>query len=110
MGRKYTVSAHKAPCPACSVADVTAVRTDCSTQQKSISPVKLVCKFGEGKAVVKVEEGGVTGYESCYFTPDFKNWTLTKGWWACAGTPGRYDGLFIPAKEMRVALERFRLT
>jgi len=46
-------------------------------------------------------KGGITGHERVYFTKDFVEKSCQNGWWACAGTPARWDGLFIPADEMR---------
>ena len=48
---------------------------------------------------------GPTGYESFYID-DAKKFKMSKnGWTACMGTKYGYDRLFIPAEEMRKALE-----
>ena len=44
---------------------------------------------------------GSTGYESFYID-DYAEENMPKfGWLACAGTPKRWDKLFIPAEEMK---------
>ena len=48
--------------------------------------------------------GGVTGYESFYLDSEYLDKMLENGWTACAGTKNKYDRLFIPAEEMRMAL------
>jgi hypothetical protein len=51
--------------------------------------------------------GGPTGYESFLVEPDrgkywddMMEWITTRGWNACAGTPGRWDRLWISPEEM----------
>ena len=49
--------------------------------------------------------GGPTGYESFYID-DAKKFKMSEnGWTACMGTKYVYDRLFIPAEEMKKALE-----
>lgn len=52
-----------------------------------------------------IEEGGVTGYERVFLTEEFVKGSCEHGWWACAGTPERWDGLFIAADQMRQAFD-----
>ena len=48
---------------------------------------------------------GPTGYES-FCIDDAKKFKMSEnGWTACMGTKYGYDRLFIPAEEMRKALE-----
>lgn len=52
--------------------------------------------------------GGPTGYESFRLTSkgtDIKG-MCEKGWMACAGTPGTWDKLVIPGKEMKKAIPK----
>ena len=110
MSRIFMSRPKQVACPECSVVTVRAVRKHRSTAQQSITLVQMQCSYREGKAVVAITEGGVTGWESVYFDDHFLDTARVKGWWACAGSTDRYDGLFVPAKEMRAAFERLGLT
>ena len=58
----------------------------------------------DGRKVFKVI-GGPTGYES-FFIDDAKKFKMSEnGWTANMGTKNVYDRLFIPAEEMKKALE-----
>lgn len=48
---------------------------------------------------------GVTGYESFEFESDINKRIKEGGWSACAGTKDRWDSLFIPADQMKIALD-----
>lgn len=109
MGRVFWTTEKLVACPECSVAVVRGVRTHQTTELQSIVPLKVECCFNGGKPVVTIADGGVTGAESVYFDDHFL-YACEKGWWACAGTPGRWDSLFVPAKEMRVVFEKLGLT
>ena len=52
---------------------------------------------------------GVTGYESFYIHDKYTRLgdMLEHGWTACAGTKGKYDRLYIPAEDMKIALEPY---
>ena len=79
---------------------VNAVRTDCCSGQDFNTEITLEKFFYEGNLnewCVKVAEGGVTGFESFMV----KDMNFSTGWYACAGTEGRWDTLFIPAEEMQ---------
>lgn len=110
MGRSFPVGAKQVACPSCSVATVRAVRTHQTTAQQSIVMLTFECRFRDNLPVVAIADGGVTGYESVYLDDYFLDATRARGWWACAGTPGRYDSLFVPAKEMRAVFDRLGLT
>ena len=45
--------------------------------------------------------GGPTGSESFYIEKGVPERQSKHGWLACAGTPGRWDRLEIPAEEMK---------
>lgn len=69
----------------------------------------IIIVESEGEKVLKIEEGGVTGYESFYLShAEIKN-LCDYGWLACMGTPGSWDRLFISGLEMKKALEFFKL-
>ena len=55
-----------------------------------------------GNPSLEEVEGGVTGYESFYID-QYIRWLdlMNFGWRACAGTPGSWDELWIPAESMR---------
>lgn len=53
--------------------------------------------------------GGVTGHEGFNNDDDHLGRVMTKyGWRACLGTPGRYDGLWVPVEEMQRAVGQVR--
>lgn len=64
---------------------------------------------GEKAGSIKLE-GGSTGFESFYVEHDLSNLeaAAANGWMACAGTPGSWPQVFVPASEMQKALELFR--
>lgn len=109
MGRLFTAKARQVACPRCSVAAVVGVKTDCFTGMKSIGPITIECQLRSNALAITIVEGGVTGHESVYTDDFFIDRVLVSGWSACAGTPGRYNSLFIPAREMRVVFEQFGL-
>lgn len=110
MKKLFKAAARQVACPVCSVVMARGVRTHSSTGQQSIVPLRFECHFRENRPVVAIVDGGVTGYETIYFDDHFLDWTRAKGWLACAGTPDRYDSLFVPAKEMRAVFEGLWLT
>lgn len=107
-GHAFPISPKEVACPRCSVARVRAERTHRHTGEVSATDVTMECT-GEDKLVLLITDGGVTGYEGVYVNQHFIDFTLDRGWWACAGTEGRWDGLFIPASEMMEALETLSL-
>lgn len=110
MGRSFPIGAKQVACPSCSVVVVRGVRTHQTTAQQSIVPLTFECRYQANAPVpvVSITDGGVTGAESVYFD-DYFLAAREKGWWACAGTPGRWDSLFVPAKEMRAVFEKLGL-
>ncbi len=52
-----------------------------------------------------IVRGGVTGYESVRCD---KIIDRDKGWWACAGTKGRWDSLFVPLESLRIIVKELR--
>lgn len=109
MGRLFTSRARSVACPRCSVASAVGVKTNCFTGMKSIAPLTIEGHFRAHALAITITEGGVTGCESVYADEWFLDTVIEKGWCACAGTPGRYDALVIPAREMRRVLEQLRI-
>jgi hypothetical protein len=62
------------------------------------------------RPILKVLEGGVTGYESMYLESPNVEEVLAHGWNACAGTVGRWDALFIPPESIQRVLLAFAVT
>jgi len=73
-----------------------------------VKQVTVTLGLVEGKdgAVIKILEGGVTGYESFYLA-DYKPWP--DGWCACAGTDGRWDTLVISKDDLASAINRLTI-
>jgi hypothetical protein len=109
MGRSFPIGAKQVACPSCSVVVVRGVRTHQTTALQTIVLLTFECRYRDNVPMISITEGGVTGHESVYFDERFYA-TREKGWWACVGTPGRYDSLFVPAKEMRSLFERLGLS
>lgn len=79
---------------------------------ESSAEIKLSIKRGhDGKLTLDVEEGGPTGYESCYLSNGPGDGhiedLIEKGWRACAGTIGRYDSLFVPGESIQKVVTAF---
>jgi hypothetical protein len=60
-----------------------------------------------GGVIFRIVEGGVTGWESFFVTDRNLRATCLDGWNACAGTRGRWDSLFIPPDQMRLAFDQW---
>ena len=57
-------------------------------------------------------ENGPTGYESFVVElvkPEGMQRMIDHGWWACAGTPGRWDSLYISGLQMKKMLKELGL-
>lgn len=95
----------------------------------TIKGVRFTCSLGEPKVVeLRVElrrydrhdptcdvirvYGGVTGWES-FNVGEGTITDLSKmkanGWWACAGTPGRWDALYFHSLQMARMFKEFGL-
>lgn len=108
MNRVFVSSPKLRACPECSVTEVSAVRTHNSTGLIQIVRTGVECQFRDEQPTVTLTNG-VTGWESVYADERFIMETSALGWLACAGTPKRYDRLFIPAREMKRAFSRLGL-
>ncbi len=83
--------------------------------------------FELDRNILRITEGGITGYESFYtdnssidilkkmglenlpIAQGHPSDSLRRGWMACSGAKGRWDGLFVPAESMRAVAEHFGL-
>ena len=84
---------------------ITGILTNCLTNKESIVELEYeITETDKHELMFKILNG-VTGYESFYID-DYAQVNMPKfGWMACAGTQNKYDKLFIPAEEMKKALE-----
>lgn len=81
-------------------------RTHCVTGEKRAVRCLLEIQTGpHGIDALAIVEGGPTGHEGFYMTKRTLNIMGGHGWWACAGTKGRWDSLFIDAENMKAAAE-----
>lgn len=67
--------------------------------------VEVTARLASSESLGKIVEldNGVTGYESfCLEGPSAVDVDKMKcnGWWACAGTPGRWDALYFHGLQM----------
>lgn len=88
---------------------VTAERTGCINNETR--PVNIVMKVYWSAITktwwAKVAIGGVTGHESLMFEL-FAHRDRCDGWWACAGTKGSYDKLFVPKERIKEVVTKFK--
>ena len=84
------------------------ILTDCIDGEVQEIEIDYEIVERDGHKIFKLI-GGVTGYESFYLDSEYTRLgkIMENGWNACAGTKGKYDKLFIPAEEMRNALEPY---
>ena len=82
------------------------ILTDCFTNEKRETEIDYEIVEDDGNKIFHLINGP-TGYED--FSINDKYTSLDRicrnGWRACAGTKRVYDTLFIPAEEMKKALE-----
>lgn len=82
---------------------VTLIQTHCSTfDRAAVEGYVAVLRLTDGRVLLDLL-GGSTGYESRYLSEaELQNPTaLDCGWSACAGTPGRWHGCYLPAQYLR---------
>jgi hypothetical protein len=70
-------------------------------KERDVEVVLTIEEKDDGIRVVKVTDGGVTGWENFILREDDVVAMCERGWVACAGTRGRWDRLYIPADQMR---------
>ena len=79
--------------------NVIGIRTHCTTEVVTNVKLHITCKWLDSLHSKWIfVNNGVTGYESMKTTDVLE--CYEKGWYACAGTKGRWDKLFIPADQM----------
>ncbi len=118
MGHQFDIAAKSIPCPECSNAVITGKRISSRTGETSdrlvTMEVSAAPRVGETAGdlpwVLKITDGGVTGFEGVYLSDYFIANVQQKGWWACAGTPEVWDGLHIAADQMQKALKELQIT
>jgi len=85
---------------------VNAKRTSCTSTDGIAEDVTLTCRLEFIKSLDEwyakiVDGGGVTGYESISAEDLQKHGGVSgKDWYACVGTPGKWDTLVVPCDEM----------
>ena len=82
--------------------------TDCMNGKEYEIEIHYEVIERDGRKIFQLING-VTGYESFYIHGKYTHidGMLDHGWTACAGTKGKYDKLFIPAEDMKIALEPY---
>lgn len=84
--------------------------TDC--RNNTVREIEVNYKIIEenGRKIFQLIDG-VTGYESFYIHSKYirLDKMIEYGWLACAGTKNKYDKLFIPPEEMKIALNSIKL-
>ena len=84
------------------------ILTDCHTGEDQEIEIEYKIVIRGGKRIFHLIDGP-TGYESFYIDSEYNHLenVCDNGWTACVGTDGVWDNLFIPAEEMKKALEPF---
>ena len=80
------------------------VRFNCSTGDPKIVECQFELRHNKTLGNVIEVTGGVTGYESFCLGGGARvhvDKMVAHGWWACAGTPGRWDGLYFSGLQMK---------
>lgn len=87
------------------------ILTDCITNEEKEVDLEYEIEMRDGRRIFTLLNG-VTGWEGFYIDSEYSNLEEMKkcGWLACAGTPSRYNKLFIPAEEMQKALKDIEQT
>jgi hypothetical protein len=69
--------------------------------------VPVTVEIDRAKDIVRISEGGVTGYESFHISDVLRHEPQSGMYW-CAGTPGRWDSLFMPQPAVEILLAALR--
>lgn len=88
---------------------VKATRTSCITGIRQEVMITVEKKYHEKLEswYCKIVEGGVTGYESIKYK-DLE--AIKGGWWACIGTKGKWDKLYVPSESLlRIKMMNYNL-
>lgn len=89
--------------------DIKGILTDCVTNKESIIELEYEINEKDDHSLVFQLINGVTGYESFYIDDYAEENMPMFGWLACAGTPKRWDTLFIPAEEMKKVFDELKI-
>lgn len=82
------------------------IRICCYTKISQIVDLELsVNTNSNGERWLHIEEGSVTGYESARLNALEGN---PSDWYACIGTPKRWDTLIIKSKDLKVLLKEIK--
>lgn len=87
------------------------ILTNCVTNEEKEVELDYEIKLQDGRRIFSLLND-VTGWESFCIDDEYSDIEGMKesGWLACAGTPRKYDKLFIPAEEMKKALVEIERT
>jgi hypothetical protein len=69
--------------------------------------VPVTVEIDHEKDIVRITEGGVTGHESFHISHILRCKPMRGMYW-CAGTPGRWDSLFMPQPQVDVLLKTLK--
>jgi hypothetical protein len=69
--------------------------------------VPVTVEIDHSKDIVRISEGGVTGHESFHISDVLRREPMSGMYW-CAGTPGRWDSLFMPQPQVDVLLKTLK--
>lgn len=90
------------------VFDVVGTRGSCySNRSEEVACQLLFIERNNKQREIWLTKGCVTGFEN--FSPKAEKLADIQDWLACNVTPGEWDSLLIPAKEMRRAFKCFGL-
>jgi len=86
---------------------IRATRVDCIDDSSRIVFIQwAIITREEGEPIFRIIKGGVTGYESFYvdqfFSPEgeFRPNRANHSFYLCAGTPSRWDSLYISSDDV----------
>ncbi len=87
------------------------ILTNCVTNEEKEVELEYEIEMRDGRRIFSLLNG-VTGWESFYIDSEYSDIEGMRkcGWLACAGTPRRWDKLFIPAEEMQKSLKDIEQT
>jgi hypothetical protein len=77
--------------------------SECETKE-----VDVTLEIDLARGTVEIVKGGVTGHE-CFYISDLLKRQPENGMHWCAGTPGRWDSLYMPQYEVEILLSALRV-
>ena len=88
------------------------IRASCLTGDKRQTDLQYEVRLYTAGALAEEVwlrlRGGPTGFESIQITEEIVEEVSQSGWHACAGTPDRWDELYLPPEQMRELLKEWR--